>query len=88
MFYSLDMGLAPFVESLPMSGKVGANVIILGTKLTGTTAVSFNGTAATFTVVSSTEITTTVPSGATTGFVTVTTPSGKLKSNKKFRITG
>jgi len=49
--------------------------------------VSFNGTAATFTVVSSTEITTTVPSGATTGFVTVTSPSGELKSNKKFRVT-
>ena len=88
VFYSLDVGLAPFVESLPTSGKVGANVTILGTKLTGTTAVSFNGIAATFTVVSSTEITTTVPSGATTGFVTVTTPSGNLKSNKKFRING
>jgi uncharacterized repeat protein (TIGR03803 family) len=78
--------LVPFVESLPTSGNVGAAVIILGTKLAGTTAVSFSGTAATFTVVSGTEITTTVPSGATTGFVTVTTPSGKLKSNKKFRI--
>ncbi|MGD0181500.1 MAG: choice-of-anchor tandem repeat GloVer-containing protein [Terriglobales bacterium] len=86
--FSLSMGLGPFVETLIGSGKVGATVIILGTKLTGTTAVSFNGTAAAFTVVSETEITTTVPSGATTGFVTVTTPSGKLKSNKKFRITG
>jgi uncharacterized repeat protein (TIGR03803 family) len=86
--FSLSMGLGPFVETLIGSGKVGANVIVLGTKLTGATAVSFNGTAATFTVVSNTEITTTVPSGATTGFVTVTTPSGKLKSNKKFRITG
>ncbi len=86
--FKLSAGLSPFVESLPTSGKVGATVIILETKLTGTTAVSFNGTAAAFTVVSETEITTTVPSGATTGFVTVTTPSGKLKSNKKFRITG
>jgi len=88
VFYSLDIGLGPFAESLPTSGKVGATVKILGTKLMGTTAVNFNGTAATFTVVSETEIKTTVPSGATTGFVTVTTPSGKLKSNKKFRITG
>ena len=86
--FKLSVGLSPFVESLPTSGNVRATVKILGTKLTGTTAVSFNGIAATFTVVSGTEITTTVPSGATTGFVTVTTPSGKLKSNKKFRITG
>jgi len=86
--FKLSVGLGPFVESLPGSGKVGAVVKILGTKLKGTTAVSFNGTAATFTVVSNTEITTTVPAGATTGFVTVTTPSGKLKSNKKFRVTG
>jgi uncharacterized repeat protein (TIGR03803 family) len=84
--FKLSVGLGPFVEPLPTSGSVGATVIILGTKLTGTTAVSFNGIAATFTVVSGTEITTTVPGGATTGFVTVTTPSGKLKSNKKFRI--
>jgi uncharacterized repeat protein (TIGR03803 family) len=87
--FKLSSGwLVPFVESLPTSGNAGATVTILGTTLTGTTAVSFNGIAATFTVVSGTEITTTVPSGATTGFVTVTTPSGKLKSNKKFRIIG
>jgi uncharacterized repeat protein (TIGR03803 family) len=85
--FRFSVGLGPFVESLPTSGNVGAAIKILGTKLTGTTAVSFNGIAATFTVVSGTEIMTTVPSGATTGFVTVTTPSGKLKSNKKFRVT-
>jgi uncharacterized repeat protein (TIGR03803 family) len=84
--FELSVGLGPLTETLPGSGKVGAAIKILGTKLTGTTAVSFNGIAATFTVVSDTEITTTVPSGATTGFVTVTTPSGKLKSNKKFRV--
>jgi hypothetical protein len=44
------------------------------------------GTAATFTVVSVSEITTTVPAGATTGFVEVITPGGKLKSNTKYRV--
>jgi hypothetical protein len=53
---------------------------------TGTTAVSFNGLAATFHVVSQTYLTATVPTGATNGYVTVTTPSGVLKSNQVFRI--
>jgi hypothetical protein len=65
---------------------MGAAVTILGTNLTGTTGVTFNGTAATFTVVSSTEIKTTVPSGATTGFVSVVTPGGTLQGNVKFRV--
>ena len=36
---------------------------------------------------SSSEITTTVPTGATTGFVKVTTPKRTLKSNVVFRVT-
>ena len=80
------MGLGPFVETLPTVGSVGARVILLGTNLTGTTAVSFNGTPAVFTIVSKTEITTTVPAGATSGKVGVVTPSGRLKSNVAFRV--
>jgi uncharacterized repeat protein (TIGR03803 family) len=85
--FSLATGLGPFIETLPTSGKVGAAVKILGNNLTGATSVTFNGTAATFTVVSSTEITTTVPSSATTGKITVTTPSTTLTSNVNFRVT-
>jgi hypothetical protein len=66
---------------------VAARVIILGNNLKGTSSVTFNGTAATFTVVSSTEMKTYVPVGATTGFVKVTTPKRTLKSNVVFRIT-
>jgi len=84
--FSLSVGLGPFVETLPTSGKVGTTIKILGNKLTGASNVSFNGTSATFSVISSTYIKTTVPTGATTGFVTVTTPNGTLKSNK-FRVT-
>jgi uncharacterized repeat protein (TIGR03803 family) len=84
--YSLSVGLGPFVETVPTSGKASAKVIILGTSLTGATSVSFNGTAATFKVVSSSEITTTVPTGATTGTVTVKTPSGTLSSNVAFVV--
>ena len=52
------------------------------------TDVAFNGTPATFNVVSPSEITTIVPAGATTGTVQVTgTPSGTLTSNATFEIT-
>jgi uncharacterized repeat protein (TIGR03803 family) len=85
--YSLSVGLGAFVETQTSSGKVGAAVKILGTNLTGATSVTFNGTAATFTVVSKSEITTTVPTGATTGKVQVVTPSGTLTSNVNFRVT-
>ena len=85
--FSLGVGLGPFVEMLPTSGKVGAHVTVLGNNLKGTSSVTFNGTAATFTVVSSTEIKTTVPVSATTGFVKVTSPKKTLKSNVVFRVT-
>ncbi len=84
--FSLDMGLGPFVKTLPTSGKVKAAVKILGTDLTGATSVTFNGTAATFKVVSSSEIATNVPVGATTGVVQVVTPNGTLSSNMKFQV--
>ena len=62
-------------------------MIILGTNLKGSTAVSFNGTAATFKVVSGSEITTTVPAGATNGTVTVTTLGGTtLNSSVAFQV--
>lgn len=87
VLFSFDVGLKPFISEMPTSGKVAKAVGILGGGFTGTTSVNFNGTNATFTVVSDTYISTTVPSGATTGFVNAVTPSGTLKSNLKFRVT-
>jgi uncharacterized repeat protein (TIGR03803 family) len=84
--YSLSMGLGPFVKSVPTAGKVGEAVKILGTDLTGATGVTFNGTAAAFTVVSATEISATVPAGATTGRLQVTTPTSSLLSNVAFSV--
>jgi uncharacterized repeat protein (TIGR03803 family) len=84
--YSLSVGLRPFVETQPTSGVVGAAVKILGTNLSGATSVTFNGTAATFRVVSGSLITTTVPTGATTGTVQVVTPSRTLTSNTRFTV--
>jgi len=85
--YKMNLGLGPFVTTLPTSAPVGTTVLIEGTNFKGVTAVSFNGTPATFTRVSNTEIKTTVPSGATTGTVTVTVPSGPLSSNVAFNVT-
>ncbi len=84
--FALTTGLSHFVETVPTVGKVGTAVRILGSGLTGSTSVSFNGTAATFTVVSATEITTSVPTGATTGKITVATPGGTLTSNVSFQV--
>ena len=84
--FSLSAGLTPFVETVPTSGNIGAAVTILGTSLTGAISVTFNGTAATFTIKSSSEIATTVPTGATTGSVQVVTPGGTLSSNVAFRV--
>jgi len=85
--FGLDTGLKAFVSVLPASGKVGKAIGILGSGFTGTSKVNFNATEATFSVVSNTYISATVPSGAGTGFVTVVTPSGTLTSNQKFRVT-
>jgi uncharacterized repeat protein (TIGR03803 family) len=84
--FRLDTGLHPFAETVPTFGKVGARIKILGNNLTGTTSVSFNGTPATFTVVSPSQIIATVPSAATTGTIQVITPRSTLLSSVPFRI--
>lgn len=84
--FKLSTGLAPFVTFLQNFGKIGATVQILGQGLTGTSNVSFNGTPANFTVVSDTLLQVTVPQGATSGQVRVTTPTGTLTSNKNFYV--
>jgi hypothetical protein len=81
------MELGPFVAFVQPDAKVGQTAEILGQGLTGTSAVVFDGVAATeFSVVNDTYMTAFVPSGATTGPVVVTTPGGALTSNVSFRI--
>jgi uncharacterized repeat protein (TIGR03803 family) len=84
--FSLSMGLVPFVKTVPVSGRVGRKVIILGNYLTDTSSVTFSGTPAEFEVVSATTIVSEVPAGATTGTVQVNTPSGVLSSNIPFHV--
>ena len=84
--FSLSMGLGPFVTFVRPAGNVGQSGGILGQGFTGTTSVAINGIPANFTVVSDTYIRATVPAGATTGYVTVTTPTGTLTSNVPFHV--
>ena len=79
-------GLSAFVRPLTTSGKVGSTVLLQGSKLTGSTSVTFNGTPATFTVTSETLITTAVPAGATSGNIQVVTPRGTVSSNVPFTV--
>jgi uncharacterized repeat protein (TIGR03803 family) len=83
--FSVSVGLGPFVETNPTSGKVGTRVTILGNNLADTSSVTFNGTPARFKA-SNTFISTRVPPGATTGTVEVLTPIKTLKSNMPFRV--
>jgi uncharacterized repeat protein (TIGR03803 family) len=71
----------------PPSGPVGTPVIITGASFTGARKVTFAQVAATFTVDSDTQISTTVPVGAVTGKIQVTTPGGKTTSATDFTVT-
>jgi uncharacterized repeat protein (TIGR03803 family) len=85
--YQVNLGLAPFIAFVQRAGAVGQTVEILGQQLTGATTVTFNGVPATsFTVSSPTFLLATVPSGATSGPVVVTTPTATLTSNVNFNV--
>ena len=86
VFYSLNTGLKPYIILQFPQGTIGKSIGIFGVGLTETTAVDFDGVAATFAVVSDTYLTATIPTGAKTGYVTVTTPSGTLKSAVKLTV--
>jgi uncharacterized repeat protein (TIGR03803 family) len=72
----------------PTSGPIGTQVTITGTGLTGATAVTFGGVKATvFTVNSGTQVTATVPAGALTGKIKITTAGGTAASSGTFTVT-
>jgi len=83
--YGFDAGLAPFLKLLTNAGKVGDTVGALGKGFAQAIGVEFNGTPASFHVISDTYLTAAVPSGET-GFVTVEMTSGHLTSSTIFRV--
>ena len=88
--WTLDAGLpapAPAITLLnSTSGSVGSTVLINGTHLIGTSAVSFNGVSATFQVLNSQFVSATVPVGATTGPIKVTNLGGTATSTQSFNV--
>ena len=88
LIYSLDIGAKPLVSLVSTTGKEGANIGILGQGFSSSSVVEFGGVQATsIKLTGKTFISATVPTGALTGSVTVTTGSTKLASNTEFRVT-
>jgi uncharacterized repeat protein (TIGR03803 family) len=85
--FRLSMGLKPFVHPVTVAGKVGATVVLLGTNLIGATAVNFNGAPGKIVKLNKTWLSATVPAGAKTGPISVTTPGGVLSSDTNYRVT-
>ena len=80
-FQAVDLDIAPIpAPSItgfsPTTGTFGTTVRITGTNLDRTTSVGFNGAAAGFTIISATQVAAVVPTGATTGPITLTTTGG------------
>jgi hypothetical protein len=77
----------PTISSFsPGSGGSGTMVTITGTNFISPSAVRFNGVDASFTTNSTTEIIATVPTGAATGPITVTTSQGTATSSTSFTV--
>jgi hypothetical protein len=81
--------LAPTISSFsPASGAVGTSILITGTNLSAVTAVQFNGiSASVWKIVSATQISATVPPGATSGAVKVSTATASATSSTAFTVT-
>jgi hypothetical protein len=89
--FTIRTGLAtPVIATFgPIGGVAGSQaVIIMGANFLGTNAVAFNGVATSnFTIISSTQLTVTVPSAATSGPIGVATPGGVAISTASFVVT-
>ena len=86
--FSLSTGLGRFVSLVSASGKEGAKIGILGQGFSSSSVVKFDGVQATTVArTGSTFLSATVPAGALTGAVTVTTGSTTLTSSNTFRVT-
>ncbi|HET9502407.1 MAG TPA: T9SS type A sorting domain-containing protein [Hymenobacter sp.] len=75
------------VSFTPDNGLAGTSVVLTGRGFTSVSSVQFNGTSAPgFVVNSATQITVSVPAGATTGPLSVTTAAGTATSARPFTV--
>jgi hypothetical protein len=80
--------VGPFVNLVTASGKEGVKIGILGQGFSSSSVVKFGGVqATTIQRTGTTFIDATVPAGALTGSVTVTTGATTLTSNNTYRVT-
>ncbi|HEY1918741.1 MAG TPA: hypothetical protein VGH27_24475, partial [Streptosporangiaceae bacterium] len=79
-------GVPCIAKVTPASGAPGSAVTITGINLAKASAVDFSGTAAVITTNTALKIVTSVPAGATTGSITVTTPNGTATSPSPFTV--
>ena len=70
----------------PASGSAGTSVTITGSNLNFTTNVTVNGASASFSILSSSNLTATVPDGATSGQIAVATLGGNANSAASFIV--
>jgi uncharacterized repeat protein (TIGR03803 family) len=87
VLYSYTNDLSPFITLQLWAGPEGTQVGILGQGFTAATGVEFGTVPASYTIVSDSYMTATVPAGASTAKVTVLEPGGNLSSLKKFKVT-
>jgi len=89
LFTVLSGNGSPVISSLSTtSASVGSSVVLTGSNFVDVSGVAFSGTpAASFTVDSATQITAVVPSGAATGFISVTNGFGSGTSSSAFTVT-
>ncbi len=72
----------------PTDGEASTNVVITGTNFSLASAVAFNGANAAFSVNSDSQITAAVPTNGSSGYISITTPSGTAISSSDFIIDG
>lgn len=82
----VTVNATPTISSFsPSSGTPGTTIIVNGSGFTGVTAVAFNGTpAAAFSVISTSQLSAVVPTGAALGKIGVTNSCGTVLSTNNF----
>jgi hypothetical protein len=90
-FQSVELDIAPIPAPTitgfsPTTGIFRTTVTLTGTNLDRTTSVTFNGLGASYAIMSATQVNAVVPTGATTGPITVTTTGGTATTTSNFVV--